>query len=106
VLRPESSGAALLEAAYTVKLHPRFAADVSGAYYFRTDTVTFYHSDIDPLSASPLLGGEVYGGLTWALFSDVVISAGGGVFFPRTGKVFSDDAGLIYRVSLAASISF
>jgi hypothetical protein len=105
ILRPEFSGVALLEAAYTVRLHPRFAADVSGAYYFRTDTVTFYHPDIDPLSASPLLGGEVYGSLTWMPFSDVVIFAGGGVFFPRTGKAFSDDAGLIYHVSLAASIS-
>ncbi|MDR1250222.1 MAG: hypothetical protein LBK63_13090 [Treponema sp.] len=105
-LRPESSGIALLEAAYTVKLHPRFATDVSGAYYFRTDRVTFYHPDMDPLSASPLLGGEVYGGLTWTPFSDVLISAGGGVFFPRTGRVLSDDTALIYRVSLTATISF
>jgi hypothetical protein len=105
-LRPESSGVALLEAAYTVRLHPRLATDVSGAYYFRTDTVTFYHPDMDPRSASPLLGGEVYGGLVWTPFSDVLFSAGGGVFFPRTGKVFNDDAGLICRVSLEATISF
>jgi hypothetical protein len=106
VLRPESSGAALLEAAYTAKLHPRFTTDVSGAYYFRTDTVTFYHPDIDPLSSSPLLGGELYGGLTWTPCSDLLISAGGGAFFPRMGKAFSDGADLIYRASLAASISF
>ncbi|MDR0720742.1 MAG: hypothetical protein LBF78_13990 [Treponema sp.] len=106
VLRPECSGIALLEAAYTVRIHPKFATDVSGAYYFRTDTVTFYHSDINPISNSPLLGGEIYGGLTWTPFSDVLISTGGGVFFPRTGKVFTDNADIIYRVSLTASISF
>ena len=106
VLRPECSGIALLETTYTFRLHPSLAADLSGAYYFRTDTETFYHAGMDPLSNSPLLGGEVYGGLTWAPFSDVLISAGGGVFFPRTGKAFADNAGLIYRASLSASISF
>jgi hypothetical protein len=106
VLRPECSGIALVESAYTVKLHPRLAADLSGVYYFRTDTETFYHAGIDPLSVSPLLGGEVYGGLAWAPFSDILISAGGGLFFPRTGKVFAGDAALVYRASLTASISF
>ncbi|MDR1374708.1 MAG: hypothetical protein LBJ24_07030 [Treponema sp.] len=106
VLRPESSGIALAETAYTVRLHPRLAADLSGAYYFRTDTETFQKTGVDRLSNSPLLGGEVYGGLSWAPFSDMLVSAGGGVFLPRTGKVFADDADLIYRVVLEASISF
>jgi hypothetical protein len=106
VLRPESSGVAFLETAYTVRLHPRLAANVSGAYYFRTDTVTFQNPGMDRLSDSPLLGGEVYGGFSWSLFSDLLISAAGGVFFPRTGKVFAGDAALVYRAVLEAGISF
>jgi hypothetical protein len=106
VLRPEPSGLALVETAYTVRLHPRLAADLSGAYYFRTDRATFQNPGMDPLSASPLLGGELCGGLSWAPFSDLLISAGGGVFFPRTGKVFSDDADPVFRVTLEAGISF
>ncbi|MDR1419483.1 MAG: hypothetical protein LBI86_03835 [Treponema sp.] len=106
VLRPECSGIALLEAAYTARFHPKFSGDLSGAYYFRTDTVTFQHSGMDRFSASHLLGGEVYGGLGWTPFSDVLISAGGGVFFPRTGKAFAGDADLVYRVVLEASILF
>jgi hypothetical protein len=105
VLRPESSGIALVEAAYTVRLHPTFASELSGAYYFRTDTVTFYHPGIDPLSNSPLMGLEVHGGLTWAPFSDLIISAAGGVFLPRTGRVFADNSDPVYRFSLSAGIS-
>ncbi|MDR1287221.1 MAG: hypothetical protein LBK08_06400 [Treponema sp.] len=106
VLQSESSSVALLEAAYTARLHPRFAADLYGAYYFRTDTVTFRHPGIDRSSASPLVGGEVYGGFTWAPFSDVLISAGGGVFLPRTGKAFLGGAAPVYRAVLEAGISF
>jgi hypothetical protein len=95
-----------LETAYTARLRPRLSGDLSGAYYFRTDTVTFYHPGIDPLSNSPFMGGEIYGGLSWVPSSDVLVSAGGGVFVPQTGKVFTGDADLIYRFSLAASILF
>ncbi|MDR1106547.1 MAG: hypothetical protein LBL44_09340 [Treponema sp.] len=106
VLQSESSGVALVEAAYTARLHPKFAADLYAAYYFRTDTVTFRHSGIDRSSASPFVGGEAYGGFTWAFFSDVLLSAGGGVFLPRTGKAFRDGAAPVYRAVLEAGISF
>ncbi|MDR0710051.1 MAG: hypothetical protein LBF77_08300, partial [Spirochaetaceae bacterium] len=104
-LRPESSGIALVETTYTLGFYPRIAADLSGGYYFRTDMTSFYHREVNPFSASPLLGGELYGGLVWAPFSDLLVSAGGGVFFPGTGKVFTDNADLIYSVLLTASVS-
>ncbi|MDR1388682.1 MAG: hypothetical protein LBJ31_01715 [Treponema sp.] len=106
VLRPEPLGIALLETVYTAGLSSGLSADLCGTYYFRTDRETFQHPGIDSLSRSPLLGGEVYGGLTWMPFSEVLLSAGGGVFLPRTGNVFTSDAALIYRVELGLSISF
>ncbi|MDR0584508.1 MAG: hypothetical protein LBG57_09200 [Treponema sp.] len=105
VLRPMLSGIALVEAAYSARLHRFFSATISGAYFFRTDKTTYAAPDMDAGSASPLLGGEIYGGLSWAPFSDVLFSLGGGVFLPQTGKVFSGIAQVKYRVELAAGIS-
>jgi hypothetical protein len=105
VLRPMLSGIALAETAYTARLHQSFSATISGAYLFRTDKTTYAAPDMDAESSSPLLGGELYGSLSWTPFSDVLVSLGGGVFLPQTGKVFSDDAEVKYRVELAAAIS-
>jgi hypothetical protein len=106
VLRPALSGIAFIQAAYTVRFFRGLSADFSGAYFFRTDTRTWYDPDMDTLSDSPLLGGEIYGRLIWAPFSDMVLSAGGGVFLPKTGMVFKDDTALKYRVELTVDISF
>ncbi|MDR1288630.1 MAG: hypothetical protein LBK08_13570 [Treponema sp.] len=105
VLRPMLSGIALAETAYSVRFHRSFSAAISGAYFFRTDKTTYAAPDMNAGTASPLLGGELYGSLSWAPFSDVLVSLGGGVFLPQTGKVFSPDAPVKYRVELAAGIS-
>jgi hypothetical protein len=105
VLRPMLSGIAWMETAYSTRFHQSFSAAISGAYFFRTDRTTYAARDMDAGSASPLLGGEIYGGLTWAPFSDVLVSLGGGVFLPQMGKVFSDNAQIKYRVELTAGIS-
>ncbi|MDR1421067.1 MAG: hypothetical protein LBI86_11895 [Treponema sp.] len=106
ILRPDFPGIALVEAAYTARLHRSVSADLSGAYYFRTDDTTYSDPGVNILSVSPLLGAEVYGGFNWTPFSDIVLGFGGGAFFPRTGKVFRDDADIKYRVTLEAVISF
>jgi hypothetical protein len=105
VLRPMLSGIALAETVYSVRLHRSFSATISGAYFFRTDETTYAAPDMDGESSSPLLGGEIYGALSWEPFSDVLVSLGGGVFLPQTGKVFSGDADVKYRVELAAAVS-
>jgi hypothetical protein len=105
VLRPMLSGIALVEASYTARLHRSFSADISGAYLFRTDKTTYAAPDMDAASSSPLLGAEIYGGLSWTPFSDVLLSLGAGIFLPQTGRFFLDEAEPKYRVELAASIS-
>jgi hypothetical protein len=105
VLRPMLSGIALIETAYSARFYQSFTAALSGAYLFRTDKSTYAAPDMDTGSASPLLGGELYGSLSWMPFSDVLLSLGGGIFLPQTGKAFSDNADVKYRVELAAAVS-
>jgi hypothetical protein len=105
VLRPNLSGLALIETGYTTRLHQSFSAEVSAAYFFRTDSRTYSDPDLDGASLSPLLGGEVYGGLTWAPVLDVSFTLGGGVFFPRWGRAFAADTSPRWRVSLETIIS-
>ncbi|MDR1970948.1 MAG: hypothetical protein LBQ46_03410, partial [Treponema sp.] len=81
------------------------SAAVSGAYFFRTDKITYTAPDLDTLSDSPLLGAEIYGGLSWVPFHDTLFSLGGGLFLPQTGKVFADNARIKYRLELTASVS-
>jgi hypothetical protein len=105
VLRPMFSGIALAEAAYTARLHRTLSAAVSGVYYLRTDKTTYRAPGMDTSSDSPLLGTEFYGALNFSPFHDVLFSLGGGVFLPQTGKVFTANADVIYRLELTAGIS-
>jgi hypothetical protein len=106
VLRPGLSGLALVEAEYTALLHRTLSAELSAAYFFRTDTQTYRDSGLDMTSLSPLLGGEVYGGFAWGPVSDIAFSLGGGVFFPQWGRAFAEDAPHTWRVSLETILSF
>jgi hypothetical protein len=83
VLRPELSGIALIQSGYTTRLHEALFADLSAAYFFRTDETTYSDPAMEPSTRSPLLGGEIYGGFIWAPWSDLSVSIGGGVFFPQ-----------------------
>ncbi|MFP3043570.1 hypothetical protein LQZ19_17275 [Treponema primitia] len=105
VLRPRLSGLALAEAEYAARLHNTLSAEISAAYLFRTDSFTYTDSELDAASRSPLLGGEIYGGLTWAPLTDLAFTLGGGVFFPTLGRAFRSDAGRKYRGSLGMILS-
>ena len=78
--------------------------ELYAAYLFRTDT-SYSTAGIDVSSDSPLLGGELYLGLSWSPLSDLVFSLGGGVFLPQMGKAFTDDAKIKYRLEATAGIS-
>jgi hypothetical protein len=106
ILRPNLSGLALVEAGYTARLHPSLSAELAAAYFFRTDSYTYSDPELDPASLSSLLGGEVYGGLSWGPVSDIAFTLGGGAFFPGSGGAFAADAPLRWRVSLETILSF
>ncbi|MDR1175450.1 MAG: hypothetical protein LBK83_08290 [Treponema sp.] len=106
VLRPKISGLALTELVYTARLHNSLSTDIEAAYFFRTDSRTYSDPELDGDSLSPLLGGEVHAGLTWAPVSDVSFTLGGGAFFPQWGKAFVPDTPARWRVSLETILSF
>jgi hypothetical protein len=106
VLRPKISGLALVELGYTARLHNTFSTEVQAAYFFRTDSHTYNDPGLNGTSLSPLLGGEVYGGLTWVPVSDISFTLGGGAFFPQLGKAFVSDTSPRWRISLETIFSF
>ncbi|GHV91288.1 hypothetical protein AGMMS50268_17910 [Spirochaetia bacterium] len=106
VLRPELTGVAFLQGVYTARFHSAASADLFAAYFFRTDETSYSDPGRDISARSSLLGGELYGSLSWMPLSDVLVSGGGGVFLPQTGKYFKDDAGLKYRITLELVLSF
>jgi hypothetical protein len=106
VLRPKISGLALTELGYALRLHNTLSAEARGAYFFRTDSYTYNDPGLDRASRSPLLGGEVYGSLSWAPFSDLSFTLGAGAFFPQWGKAFSPGAPVKWRVALETIFSF
>jgi hypothetical protein len=106
VLRPGISGIALTELQYIARFHTSFSAEISTAYFFRTDSLSYRDPDLDSTSLSPLLGGEVSGGLVWAPVSDISFTLNGGAFFPQWGKAFAADTPVKWRVSLETILSF
>jgi hypothetical protein len=74
-------------------------------FLMRTDLATFAAEGLDPDSRSHVLGLEICLSLVWAPFSDLGLSAGGGVFFPRKGGAFSGDAPPKWNFSLGAVLS-
>jgi hypothetical protein len=106
VLRPKLSGLALTEGEYSARIHGSLSAEISAAYFFRTDSYTYSDPGLDGASLSPLLGAEIYGGLTWAPVSDISFTLGGGAFLPQLGEAFKEDAPPQWRIALETILSF
>jgi hypothetical protein len=104
-LRTKLSGLALVEGEYAVRLHRSLSAEVSAAYFFRTDSSTYDDPNLDGTSLSSLLGAEIYGSLAWTPVSDMSFALGGGAFFPQSGRAFVADAPLRWRISLETILS-
>jgi hypothetical protein len=106
VLRLKLSGLAIAEGNYTARLHESLSAEISAAYFFRTDSYTYSDPDLEGDSLSPLLGAEIHGGLTWVPVSDISFTLGGGAFLPQLGEAFATDAPVRWRISLETIFSF
>jgi hypothetical protein len=106
VLKPKLSGLMLIEADYAARLHQTLSAEFFATYFLRTDDLTFADKDLKALSSSYLLGGEIYGGLTWVPVSDISLTAGAGAFFPQLGRAFVSDAKIKWLISMGLMIAF
>jgi hypothetical protein len=104
IFNPRLSAVMVLTAKYTARLHQTVSASAEGTYFVRTDGETLVGSEY-PASSSRLLGGELYGGVLWAPMSDLVVTAGGGAFFPGWGDVFVSDAPLRWKLRAALIVS-
>jgi hypothetical protein len=104
VFNPNLSGLMTVKGKYTARFHKDFSASAEGTYFIRTDGETLSGAEYPPSSAR-LLGGELYGALSWAPASDFMATIGGGCFFPGMGNVFASDAPIRWKITAGLIIS-
>ena len=104
VLQPVFSGMMIIRANYEARLLPSLSATLGGRYFIRTDSTSFNAGHLE--DTSYFLGLELDGSLLWVPFSDLSFSMTGGVFIPKTGAAFADDAPLRWSLGLGAVFSF
>jgi hypothetical protein len=100
------SGIMAVSGIYTLSLLEELSITGDARFLMRTDLATFTAEALDPGSKSHVLGLELDASLIWAPFSDLGLSAGGGVFFPLPGSAFYDDAPPKWNLALSVIFSF
>jgi hypothetical protein len=104
VFSPNLSGLMTVKGKYTTRFHGDFSASAEGTYFIRTDGETLSGAGYPPSSAR-LLGGELYGALSWAPVSDFMAAIGCGFFFPGMGNVFVSDAPIRWKITVGLTLS-
>ena len=104
VLEPCLSGIMFIKAHYKARFMPSLSADLGCIYFIRTDATSFTADYLED-DAYPL-GLELDAGILWVPFSDLSLSARGGVFLPGTGTAWADDAPVLWRVNIGTIFSF
>jgi hypothetical protein len=99
VFRPKLSGLMAVKGKYTARPYRTVSASAALNYFIRTDGVTLTGEDYPP-SSSRLMGGELYGTLLWAPVEDLMLTLGGGAFFPAWGDVFAPDAPVRWKAAV------
>jgi len=104
VLKPSLSGMMILRLNYAALLLPSLSAELGGSYFIRTDS-TSYAAEYLKDDSYPL-GLELDAGMNWVPLSDLSFSLKGGVFLPKTGTAWTDDAPVLWRVTVGTVFSF
>ncbi|MDR0623787.1 MAG: hypothetical protein LBG10_05090 [Treponema sp.] len=100
------SGLMALSGIFTLRPLEELSIVKETNFLMRTDLATFAAEGLDPGSESHLLGLEIVLSLIWAPFSDLGLTAGGGVFLPLPESAFYSDTPPKWNVSLGAILSF
>jgi hypothetical protein len=103
ILKANISGLSTICLDYTARLLENLSLNVSSAYFFLNDPVTY--KGLPSGKGGPPLGNEFFGRLIGSPLSDLQFNRGGGVFLPSMGKA-DKTAGQIWRVELNAVIAF
>jgi hypothetical protein len=104
-LKAGFSGLMVLKAGYEARFFSGLSAGLDGRYFLRTDSSTFSDPWLEQGNESRLVGLELSGALRWTPVSDISLSLGGGVFLPRTGGAFKEDAPLYRRLTAGVVLS-
>jgi hypothetical protein len=105
VFTPKQSALLDLKLKYTARPHRNVSAALEGTYFIRTDGETLTGADYPP-STARCLGGEVYASALWAPASDVMLTIGGGAFFPQWGNVFDPGSAIRWKASAGLTVSW
>jgi hypothetical protein len=107
VFSPALSGLSFIRAAYTLRPRRTLSLGAEASYFIRTDTVSFRDNlEPDKLKAEGyFLGGELYGSAAWTPLPDLVLTLGGGAFFPRLGNAFEPEAKVRWKAVLGLVVS-
>jgi hypothetical protein len=104
VFHSRLSGLMIAKGTYITRFHENFSASAEASYFIRTDGETQTGRKYSS-SSRRLLGGELYGALTWAPVSDLKATLGGGCFFPDSGDVFASNAPVWWKISTSVTLS-
>jgi hypothetical protein len=104
VFSPKLSGLMTIKGKYIARFFNDFSFSAEASYFVRTDGTT-QNVQWYPASPERLLGGELYGALTWAPLSDLRATVGGGFFFPGMGNVFAPSAPVWWKLSIGIVVS-
>jgi hypothetical protein len=94
----------IIKGKYTMRFLGDFSASAEGSYFIRTDGETVIGTEY-PSSPDRLLGGELYGALSWGPVSDFMATMGCGFFFPGMGNVFESDAPILWKIRVGLILS-
>ena len=104
VLEPCLSGIMIIKANYKARILPSLSADAGCSYFIRTDSTSFTAAHLEDKSYP--LGLELDAGALWVPFSDLSFTFRGGVFLPKTGSAWADDAPTLWRINFGTIFSF
>jgi hypothetical protein len=105
ILQTKLSGVASVDLSYTARIISPLSVEFQALYFIKTDRETFTGTELDGGSDSYFVGGEFNGAVYWAPVSDISLILGGGIFLPRTGTVFNQDAKPRWELSLGVLLS-
>jgi len=91
------AGLALIGADYSVKIIDSLFAEGALRYFIRTFD--------DPAADGAVYGGEFWASFAWQPFEDMRATLGTGAFFPGLGNVYPSNAGAMWKINAAVTLS-
>jgi len=91
------SGLASFNIDYNIKIVDSLFAQCALSYFIRTFNIP---------NEGNLYGGELWAMLGWQPLDDIFVFAGGGIFIPGMGNVYSEGTAVTWKVTAGLTLSF